>query len=82
VLLRNGVAYAIALAIVWYVARNVSWEQIIDAVSGATLWLFICVSLAGFLCWFFGETVLYSSLFSSFHGRTRLSGLLPTMGAM
>jgi uncharacterized membrane protein YbhN (UPF0104 family) len=44
--------------------------------------LFVCVSLAGFIGWFIGETFLYSRLFSFFHGPTRLSELLPTMGAM
>ena len=81
-LLQNVVAYTIAIAIVWYVARGISWEQIADAASRATLWLFICVSLVGFLCWFLGETILYSCLFSCFHGRTRPGELLPTMGAM
>jgi uncharacterized membrane protein YbhN (UPF0104 family) len=79
---QNVLAYTIAIVIVWYVARGISWEQIADAASHATLWLFICVSLAGFLCWFIGETVLYSCLFTFFHGRTRLSELLPTMSAM
>jgi uncharacterized membrane protein YbhN (UPF0104 family) len=81
-LLNNVVAYTIAIAIVWYVARGVSWQQIADAASHATLWLFICVSLAGFVCWFIGETFLYSRLFSFFHGRTGSFELLPTMGAM
>lgn len=81
-LLRNVVAYAIAVGIVWYIARGVSWEQIAGAASHATLWLFVCVSLAGFVCWFIGETFLYSRLFSFFHGTTRSLELLPTMGAM
>jgi hypothetical protein len=81
-LLHNVVAYTIAIAILWYIARGVSWGQIADAASHATLWLFISVSLAGFLCWFVGETFLYSYLFSFFHGQTRSFELLPTMGAM
>jgi uncharacterized membrane protein YbhN (UPF0104 family) len=81
-LLNNVVAYTIAIAIVWYAARGVSWEQIAGAASHATLWLFVCVSLAGFVCWFVGETFLYSRLFSFFHGRTRSVELLPTMSAM
>ncbi len=44
--------------------------------------MFVCVSLAGFIGWFIGETFLYSRLFSFFHGRTRWFELLPTMGAM
>ena len=82
VLLHNFAAYAIAIAIVWYAARGVSWAQIADAAGHANLWLFICVSFAGLLCWFVAETVLYSRLFSFFHGPTRSFELLPTMGAM
>jgi uncharacterized membrane protein YbhN (UPF0104 family) len=81
-LLHNSIAYAIAIAIVWYAARGVSWTQIARALGHATLWLFICASSAGFLCWFIGETLLYSRLFTFFHGPTRSSELLPTMGAM
>jgi len=81
-LLHNAIAYAIAIAIVWYAARGVSWAQIAGALGHATLWLFICVSAAGFLCWFIGETLLYSRLFTFFHGPTRSFELLPTMGAM
>jgi uncharacterized membrane protein YbhN (UPF0104 family) len=80
--LRNVVAYAVAVAIVCYIARDISLGQIAGALSHATLWLFVCVSLAGFLCWFMGETLLYSRLFSFFHGSTRWFELLPTMGAM
>ena len=80
--LRNLVTYAIAAAIVWYVARGVSWRQVADAASRATIWLFICASLGGFLCWFVGETILYSRLFSYFHGPTGSLELLPTMAAV
>ena len=80
--LRNLVTYAIAAAIVWYVARGVSWRQVADAASRATIWLFIGASLGGFLCWFVGETILYSRLFSYFHGPTGSLELLPTMAAV
>jgi uncharacterized membrane protein YbhN (UPF0104 family) len=78
----NLVAYAIAIGIVCYAARGVSWAQITDAVGHADLWPFICVSFAGFLCWFIAETILYLRLFSFFHGPTRSVDLLPTIGAM
>ena len=64
---RNCLAYAIAVAIVCYAARGVSWRQVAGAGSHATLWIFAVASLGGFLCWFIGETVLYSCLFSYFH---------------
>jgi uncharacterized membrane protein YbhN (UPF0104 family) len=78
---QNLIVYAVAAAIVGYAARNVSWGRVADASSHATLWLFLCASLGGFLCWFIGETILYSRLFSYFHGPTRLRELLPTMAA-
>jgi uncharacterized membrane protein YbhN (UPF0104 family) len=46
------------------------------------LWIFAGASLGGFLCWFIGETVLYSRLFSYFHAPTREVELLPTMAAV
>jgi uncharacterized membrane protein YbhN (UPF0104 family) len=79
---RNLLAYAIAAAIVCYAARGVSWRQVVGAGNHATLWMFAIASLGGFLCWFIGETVLYSSLFSYFHGPTGVLELLPTMAAV
>jgi uncharacterized membrane protein YbhN (UPF0104 family) len=79
---QNLVAYAIAAAIVVYAARGVSWTQVVAAGSHATLWIFVIASLGSFLCWFIGETVLYSRLFSYFHGPTRALELLPTMAAV
>ncbi|MGB8681813.1 MAG: lysylphosphatidylglycerol synthase domain-containing protein [Candidatus Binatus sp.] len=81
-LIQNLIAYAIAAAIVCFAARGVSLRQVVNATSHATLWLFIVASLGGFLCWFLGETVLYSRLFSYFHGSTGSIELLPTMSAV
>jgi uncharacterized membrane protein YbhN (UPF0104 family) len=81
-LAQNLMAYAIAAVIMCYAARGVSWKQVVDATSGATLWLFVVASLAAFLCWFLGETILYSRLFSYFHGHTSVLELLPTMAAV
>jgi uncharacterized membrane protein YbhN (UPF0104 family) len=80
--LQNLVAYAVAAAIVYYAARSVSWRQVVDASSHATLWLFLGASLGGFLCWFIGDTILYSRLFGYFHGPTGVRELLPTMAAV
>jgi uncharacterized membrane protein YbhN (UPF0104 family) len=79
---QNLIAYAIAAAIVCYAARGVSWHQVVEATSHATIWIFVVASLGGFLCWFIGETVLYSRLFSYFHGPTGEVELLPTMAAV
>lgn len=80
--MRNLVAYAIAAAIVCYAARGVSWRQVVEVGSHATLWLFVVASLGGFLCSFIGETVLYSRLFTYFHGPTGAFEVLPIMAAV
>jgi uncharacterized membrane protein YbhN (UPF0104 family) len=81
-LVQNLIAYAIAAAIICYAARGVSWTQVGDATRHATLWIFVIASLGGFLIWFIGEIVLYSRLFSYFHGPTGTVELLPTMAAV
>lgn len=81
-MVRNLVVYAIAFSIVCYVASGVSWREVASAGSHATLWIFVTASLGGFLCWFIGETVLYSCLFSYFHGETGAFELLPTMATV
>ncbi len=81
-LLQNLVTYAIAAGIVFYVSRGVCWRQVADAANHATLWIFAVASLGGFVCWFIGETFLYTRLFSYFHGETGVLELLPTMSAV
>jgi len=80
--LQTVVAYMVAAAIVYYAAHAVSWSRVLDASSEATVWLFIGASLAGFLCWFIGDTIQYSRLFSYFHGPTAARDLLPTMASV
>jgi Lysylphosphatidylglycerol synthase TM region len=80
--LQNLVTYSVAAAIVWYAARGVSWTQVAAAASRATIGLFAVASLSGFLCWFVGETVMYSCLFSYFYEPTGRRELLPTMSAV
>jgi uncharacterized membrane protein YbhN (UPF0104 family) len=81
-LLLNVVTYTFAAAIVYYAARTVSWSEVLDASRHATIWLFIGASFAGFAIWFCGETILYSRLFSYFHGPTGVRELLPTMASV
>jgi hypothetical protein len=80
--LQNLITYAVAAAIIWYAARGVSWTAVADAAGRARLWLFVAASLGGFLCWFLGETLMYSRLFSYFYGPTEPRELLPTMSAV
>ena len=79
---QSLLAYAIATAIVCYAARGVSWREVVSAGSHATFWIFVIASLGGFVCWFIGEAVLYSRLFTYFHGSTEALELIPTMAAV
>ena len=54
----------------------------VDAGSHATLWILSPPAWAAFLCWFIGETVLYSCLFSYFHAPTGAFELFPTMATV
>jgi uncharacterized membrane protein YbhN (UPF0104 family) len=81
-LLQGGLVYSAAGAIVWYVARDVSWTHVARAASEADPWLFTAASLGSFICWFVGETVLYAYLFSSFHRRTSFLELVPTIAVV
>ncbi len=81
-LIQNLIGYVTAAAIVWYVARGVSWTQVVGIGRQAELSMFVVASLGGFLCLFIGETILYSRLFSYFHQPTGVRELLPTMAAV
>lgn len=74
--------YVVAGAIVWLVARGVSWGDVFEAVDHANPWLLMVASAGGFACWFIGETLLYSRLFTYFHRRTTFFELLPTTAAV
>jgi uncharacterized membrane protein YbhN (UPF0104 family) len=80
--LQTAVAYTIAAVIVYYAAHRVSWSRVLDASREATLWLFLGASAGGFLCWFIGDTLQYSRLFSYFHGPTGPRQLLATMASV
>ena len=80
--LQAVIAYTLAVGIVYYAARSVSWSRVLDASSEVSLWLFLGASVGGFLCWFIGDTLQYSRLFSFSHGRTAARELLPTMASV
>lgn len=78
---RNLCAYGVAALLIWYCARGIDLSAMLRALGRADLELFIPISLAGFLIWFFGENLLYASLFSYFHKRTGFRELLPANAA-
>ncbi|MGH7933205.1 MAG: lysylphosphatidylglycerol synthase transmembrane domain-containing protein [Candidatus Binataceae bacterium] len=76
-LLRNLVAYALAIAIIWWLARDLSGVDLVRALRRANLWIFIPACALSVACWLIGETFLYARLFSYFHGRTTFREMLP-----
>jgi uncharacterized membrane protein YbhN (UPF0104 family) len=81
-LLQSLLIYAIAAAIVYWVARGVSWRHVLNSMSRAEMWLLATSSFCTFVCWFLGETLLFSRLFSYFHERTHFRELLPTVAGV
>ncbi|MGH8014315.1 MAG: lysylphosphatidylglycerol synthase transmembrane domain-containing protein [Candidatus Binataceae bacterium] len=75
--LGNLASYAAAAAIICWLARNLSAQQFVEALQRANLWLFIPACAFSVVCWFLGETFMYSRLFSYFHGRTTFREMLP-----
>lgn len=78
---RGIFAYGLAAAIIVYLARGVSFGQFAGVLRHADAWRFLLASVASLLIWFFGETILYSKLFSTFHGPTSFREMLPANAA-
>ncbi|MGD0073547.1 MAG: lysylphosphatidylglycerol synthase transmembrane domain-containing protein, partial [Candidatus Binataceae bacterium] len=79
--LQNLLVYCVAGALVWYVARGVAIADFVRSFGEANLWLFIPVSLCGFLIWFVGETLLFARLFTYFHKPTTFREMIPPNAA-
>lgn len=78
---RSLGAYFAAVLLVWYCARGVDFRGALAAFRQANLALFVPVSLVGFLVWFFGESLLFSCLFTYFHKRTDFLEVIPANAA-
>ncbi|MHB8382116.1 MAG: lysylphosphatidylglycerol synthase transmembrane domain-containing protein [Candidatus Binataceae bacterium] len=74
---RRLLAYAAVALLLWYSMRGIRLSDTLAALRRADLLIFLPISLAGFLIWFFGETLLFARLFSYFHKPTRFRELLP-----
>src|SRR2546429_222221 len=59
-ILQNLAIYGVASCIILYVARGVSWRDIVTQCRHANLLLFIPAALGGFLCWDVGEALLFA----------------------
>ncbi len=79
--LHTLAVYALALGIIWYLARGIAPAQLLGGFSMADLRVFIPASAGCFLIWFIGETFLFATLFSYFHTRTSFREMLPANAA-
>lgn len=77
----NVGAYAIALAIIWFLARNLSLGRLTHSLVDAQMILFIPAAVASMLFWFLGDTFSYARLFSYLHLPTRFLEMLPGTAA-
>ncbi len=75
--LRKLLAYALAVGLIVYLARGLSFHEFVSALRGVKTWWFIAASLGSVAFWFFGETFLFSKLFSYFHVPTSFREMLP-----
>ncbi|MDE3179018.1 MAG: flippase-like domain-containing protein [Acidobacteriota bacterium] len=79
--MREGLAYGLAIAIIVYLARGTSISQFESIIRQANPWWFLLACAGSFGFWFFGETVLYSKLFSYFHVNTSFREMLSANAA-
>ena len=79
--LHTLAVYALALGIIWYLARGVAPAQLLGSFSMANLRVFIPACAGSFSIWFLGETFLFATLFSYFHVRTSFREMLPANAA-
>lgn len=79
--LQNVFIWAVALLCIWWVTRGVSLSEFFKALEQAKIWLFLLVNIVSFFVWWFGDTFLFSRLFSLFHKPTGFRELLPATAA-
>lgn len=79
--LHDALAYALAAAIIIYLARGTPLRQFASILRNANALEFLLACAASFAVWFLGETYLYAKLFSYFHARTTFREMLPANAA-
>jgi uncharacterized membrane protein YbhN (UPF0104 family) len=78
---RDLLAYGLAGAIIAYLAHGVSPGEFAGALRQANPWWFLLACAGSFAVWFFGETILYSKLFTYFHAPISFAEMLPANAA-
>jgi uncharacterized membrane protein YbhN (UPF0104 family) len=77
----NLLTYGIASGIIWYEFHGIPVHQLLGSIRTAELAWFIPATFISVCIWYFGETLLYSRMFTYFHGRTGYLELMPATAA-
>lgn len=78
---QNVIIWGVAALCIWWVMRGVSFGKFFKALKEAKIWLFVLSNVASFFLWWFGDTLLFSRLFTLFHKKTAFRELLPATAA-
>lgn len=78
---RNVCLYLIALGLLLWLAEHVPLREFWRSLTHANLWLFVPVAALSVALWLFGETFLYSRLFTYFHCHTTFRDMMPVTAA-
>jgi uncharacterized membrane protein YbhN (UPF0104 family) len=78
---RQALAYGLAAAIIWFLARGTSWRQFEEVLHHVNAWEFLAATVASFACWFLGDNLAYARAFSYFHGEISFREMLPANAA-
>jgi uncharacterized membrane protein YbhN (UPF0104 family) len=81
IVVQDAVIWTIAGLCIWWVSRGVSFDQFLQALHRARIWLFVLVNVLSLFLWWLGDTVLFAALFTFFHEKTRFRELLPATAA-
>jgi hypothetical protein len=80
-LVQNAFIWGVAALCIWWVSRGVSFEKFFKSLKEAKIGLFVAVNVVSFFLWWLGDTLLFATLFSLFHKKTRFRELLPATAA-
>jgi uncharacterized membrane protein YbhN (UPF0104 family) len=80
-IVQNVLIWSVAALCIWWVSRGVSLGKFLTSLKQAKIWLFVLVNVLSFFVWWLGDTILFATLFTLFHKKTRFHELLPATAA-
>jgi hypothetical protein len=80
-LAQNAFIWSVTALCIWWVSRGLSFERFFRSLKEANIALFVAANVVSFFLWWLGDTILFATLFSLFHKKTRFRELLPATAA-